>query len=113
MRGKLIVLFTLFFLLSIMLINNNYNTYAFEDCTYKKIDLKDVSTINIEDYLKKNNYELVEMCSFDVCYVRREESIKVTIDNFKEIFNKYLQEDEYLELNVKGYPVTRIYVNNC
>lgn len=113
MKKILILSFTLFFLLSILIFNKKYDTYAFEDCHNKRIDTNDVSTLNLEKYIHDNNYELLEFCSFDVCYKKREASVFESINNFKVLFNKYLSEDEYYELNIKGYPITRIYVNNC
>ena len=115
MRRILVLSFTSFFIIFLILIynNNNNNTYAFENCDYKRINTKDISTINLEEYIKDNKYELLEFCSFDVCYKRREYSIKESINNFKIIFNKYITEEEYFELNIKGYPITRIYINSC
>ena len=113
MRKILVLGFILFFLFSILLIIKENSTFAYSDCHNKKIGLKEVTTLNLKEFIKENNYELISFCSFDICYVKREDSILESIDNFKSMFNKYLSEDDFNELNVKGYPITSIVINGC
>ena len=112
MRKILFLGFTLFFCLSLILVNNN-TTFSYEDCHHQKVIPKEVTTLNLKDYVKNENYELVSFCSFDMCYVKREDDINQTISSFKKLFNKYLSEDDYNELNIKGYPITEIIINAC
>ena len=113
MRKILVLGFILFFLLSFLLIIKDSNTFAYIDCHNKKIELKEVTTLNLDEFIRKNNYELISFCSFDICYVKREDSILKSIDNFKIMINKYLSEDDYNELNIKGYPITSVVINDC
>ena len=113
MKKALVLGFILFFLLGTLFSIKDNSTYAYDDCHNKKVELKEVTTINLDKYVKVNNLEIISFCSFDMCYVKREDSINESVNNFKKMFDKYLSEDDYNELNIKGYPITSIVVNNC
>lgn len=113
MKRILILSFTLLFLLGFLLFVKDNSTYAYEDCHNKKIVPKEITTLNMKDFIENNNYDLISFCSFDMCYIKREPTISESIKKFKKLFNKYLSEDDYNELNIKGYPITEIVINAC
>ena len=110
---KTLIIGLLLFLLSISLLIKENETYAQENCHETTIIPKEVTTLNLEEIVNNNQYELIAYCSFNVCYTKREPSIKESINNFKKLFDKYLTEEEYYELNVKGYPITKIIIDSC
>ena len=113
MKKILVLGFMLFFLLGFLLIVKGSNTYAYENCHNKKIEPKEVTTLNLENFIKNNDLKLISYCSFDMCYIKREDSVSESVNNFKKLFDKYLSEDDYNELNIKGYPITMIVVDSC
>ena len=113
MKRILVLVFITFFLLGFLLIFKEKTTYAYEDCHNKKLVPKEVTTLNLALFVNENNYELISFCSFDMCYVKREDNVSTSINNFNKYFNSYLSEDDYNELNIKGYPITEIVVNAC
>ena len=113
MYKRLVLVLALFFLLGFLWIREE-NSYAFEDCENKDIEAYEVTTLNLEDYLKQYNYsELISFCSYNRCYEVKEGDIKTSIKNFDILYHKYLDSDEELEVIVKGYPITSIKVNAC
>lgn len=115
MGRKLIFIFALFFLfIFFLIINNSNDTYAYEDCHNKKVVPKGITTLNLKDYVKSNlNLYIKKMCSYDKCYYIREDNINESVDNFRKIFDKFLNENDYYEVNIKGYPITEIIVDEC
>ena len=64
--------------------------------------------------LNNNSYAyLISFCSNERCYEVREGKIKDSINNFNNIYNKTLSNEEYEIIRVKGYPISRIVINNC
>lgn len=112
MKKILLLGFTLLLLGFLLTIKDN-SSYAFSDCHNKIIKPKEITTLNLKDYVLKNHYDLISFCSFDMCYTKREDNINKSINNFKKLFDKYLSEDDLNELNVKGYPITQIIINDC
>jgi hypothetical protein len=89
-------------------------SYAYVDCNNKEIRPYEVSTLNLADYLDDLNFnELKTICSYDKCYEIKEGILQYSINNFKKIYDKTLNEDELYEVNVKGYPITKIVVDAC
>ncbi len=86
---------------------------AYVSCSEKSIELKGVNTRNLDIFIRDSHYELVKICSFDICFIRRDESIKKTIADFERYYSMYLSDEDKMELEVKGYPVTSIVVNDC
>ena len=113
MKKVFILFIALFFLLGVILTIKDKSSYAFDDCHNIRIVPKEITTLNLKEFIVKNQYDLVSFCSFDMCYSRREDSINESISNFKKIFDKYLNEDDLYELNIKGYPITEIIINTC
>ena len=113
MKRTLILSFALFFLLAILLQFKN-ETYAYVNCAYYEINPIEVSTLDLVNYLNKINYnELISFCSYDNCYEVREGNIQESIDNFNKLYLPKLSDDERLIINLKGFPVTKIIINNC
>ena len=73
----------LLFFLFVLIISLNNNSYAYVDCNNYIIEPKEVNTLNLSKYL--NNI----------------------------IYNKTLSNEEYEVIRVKGYPISRIVINNC
>ena len=113
MKRYLVLGFILIFLLTILLFTDN-STYAYLDCSNMIIEPIEVTTLNLEEYIINNSFnELKGLCSYDRCYDVRENNIKGTINNFKHLYNKTLSEEESYEYYVKGYPITKLVVDNC
>ena len=101
-------------LLFILLSLRDNNTYAYIDCKNTIIKPYEVTTLNLADYLLNSNYnEVSGFCSYNMCYEIRESNINKSINNFKLLYDKRLSENDRLEIMVKGYPITKIVVNNC
>lgn len=75
------------------------------------IDPVEINTNNLKDYLDKNNLIIKEFCSYDRCYTLKEDNIDISVENFRNIYDKYLPEDELLNVRVKGYPITKIVID--
>ncbi len=113
MRKILILGFMLFFLFGLLLSIKSNSTYSYLDCYKKEFKLKEITTLSLNKYINENKYELISFCSFDMCYTKKEDTINESISNFKKMFDKYLSEDDYNELNIKGYPITSITIYDC
>ena len=113
MKRRLVLVFIFFVILGILLLTRSNKAYAYVNCAETVISPKEVTTLNLKTYIENNNYEVVSFCSFDMCYIKREDTIEKSINNFKMMFDKYLSEDDFYELNVKGYPITKIVINAC
>lgn len=106
---KLLLLFFLF----LFVIFNLKESYSYGDCI-KEIYPVEVSTNNLNDYLVNNKYNtILSFCSYDMCYEVKEGNYLRSIDNFKKIYNSQLNENDYNEVYVKGYPITKIIFNYC
>lgn len=104
----------LLFFLFVLIISLNNNSYAYVDCNNYIIEPKEVNTLNLSKYLNNIRYnELISFCSNERCYEVREGKIKDSINNFNNIYNKTLSNEEYEVIRVKGYPISRIVINNC
>ncbi len=111
MKKYVVLGFILFFMLSFMLLLND-NSYAYVDDNNLIIYPKEVTTINLKKYLNKNNYSISSFCSYEKCYEIREKDINMSISNFHKLYDKDLCEEDALEIKVKGYPVSKIILNN-
>lgn len=113
MKKLLVLEVALFFLLT-MIILEKRKSYAYEDCSSKRIYPQGITTLNLSDFLKNNSYnELIRICSYEKCYEVREGNIDLLINNYNKVYYKELNEDEKLIINVKGFPITEIILNNC
>ena len=112
MRKYLVLSFIFVFLVLFLLINNE--SYAYDNCNYKYIYPSELTTLNLKDYLDIMNFkEVYRFCSYDKCYTIKESNISKSIENFKIIYDKQLMDDEYLEIRIKGYPITELIINAC
>lgn len=89
-------------------------SYSFESCDNVIIKPREISTLNLDKYLKKNNLSKINyFCSYNFCYTVYEESISDSINNFNQLYYKELNEDDYNLVYVKGFPITQLSVNKC
>ena len=101
------------FLFLFLLLNAQKSSYAYVDCSNVESNPY-VTTLELNEYLKTIDYnEIIGFCSYDKCYDVREANINKSIINFRKLYDKTLTDDELLEVNVKGYPVTKLVINNC
>lgn len=109
---KKYIIILLFFLLSFLVIKQE--SYAYIDCNNYVIESREVNTLNLDVYLNNIYYrELISFCSYDKCYDVKEGLIKDSINNFKSIYDQKIDKDELEIVKVKGYPITKIVINNC
>lgn len=108
---KYLYVLVLFFLY--ILVNNDNRSVAY-DCMNKVVYLNTVNTKTLEDYLNSINYnQLNYFCSYDYCYQIREGNINKSINNFNKLYLHQLKEDDYYYVINKGFPITKININNC
>lgn len=104
----LLLLFFILFSLSIS------KSYSYVDCNNYVIYPREVSTLNLKDYLYKIDYkELYYLCSYDYCYNIRSGNLNETIDDFVSLLDNNNSYENRLITNVKGYSITKIGLNNC
>lgn len=104
----LLLLFLILFSLSIG------KSYSYVDCNNYVIYPREVSTLNLKDYLYNIDYkELYYLCSYDYCYNIRSGNLDETIDDFVSLLNNNSSYENRLITNVKGYSITKIGLNNC
>ena len=101
---KYIFLLFMFFLFSFF---SWEKTYSIDNY----ISPREINTNNLKDYVSKNNIMVKEFCSYDKCYIVKEDDIDKSIDNFKKIYDKKLSNEELLVVRVKGYPITKIVID--
>ena len=112
MKKVLVLGFALFFLLFVLLYKGD--SYAYTNCEYNKFYPQGVTSLNLPDFLKEITYnELIEFCSYTSCYTVKEGNIKASIENYNKIYYKELTEEDKLVIDVKGFPITEIVINNC
>ena len=89
-------------------------SYAYKtSCENYIIKPQELSTNNLEKFLNRNKYYNVNyFCSYDKCYNVRE-NIHDSISNFHKLYDKDLSLEDYNIIYVKGYPITKISINNC
>ena len=106
--------YALLLLLFFLFILSFKNSYSYIDCNNMIDDPKEVTTLNLQNYLNELNYkELYYLCSYDYCYNVRSSNIDdITID-FQKILESNTLEEDKLITNVKGYSVTKIGYNGC
>lgn len=89
-------------------------SYSYESCNNYIDYPKEVNTNNLNEYLIKFSFnEVYSFCSNEKCYNIRESNLKKSLNNFHKLYDKTLTEEEYQEVYVKGYPITKIIGNNC
>lgn len=112
MKKYVVLVFILFFMF--LLLSNNDDSYAYVDCSNTILIPEEVTTLNLSDYMAKIEFnEFKNFCSYDNCYDIREGNIKTSIKNFRILFDKKLSEEEKYEIDVKGYPITKIVIDVC
>ena len=110
MKKYLLLLLLFLILLSLKL----GKSYSYVDCNNYVLYPKEVSTLNLENYLRKVDYkELYYLCSYDYCYDIRSGNLNETIDDFVSLLDNNNSYENRLITNVKGYSVTKIGLNNC
>lgn len=108
---KKYLLLLLFFILFSLSINKSY---SYVDCNNYVIYPREVSTLNLKDYLNNIDYkELYYLCSYDYCYNIRSGNLNETIDDFVSLLDNNNSYENRLITNVKGYSITKIGLNNC
>lgn len=112
MKKILVLGIALFFLL--LITTYEEKSYAYVDCSYNRLYLQEVNSLNLPQYLDGVKYkELIEICSYDNCYEVKEGNISNTLNDFYKMYYKSLSEEDRLVVSVKGFPITEIVVDNC
>ncbi len=110
---KYLYLFGIIVLSFIITFSNK--TYAYEPCYYQKIKLNNLNTNNFTKYINEQNpkTKYLKICSYENCYEVRNENITTALNNFVKIQKKKNSEEYNLEIEIKGFPITEIIVNQC
>lgn len=102
-------------LISLFLFINNKPSYAYENCADVIDEPSTVNTNNLVNYINSNYSDIVinYICSNNECYNIKNESLDVALENFLIIIRKNTSDELKYEMDIKGYPITKISLNQC
>lgn len=105
-----IIIFLILVFFIVLNINESYSNVNYDSFVIYPIE---VTTKNLKDYVNQNiTGEIIYFCSNEKCYNIKEYDINISIKNFKRKYDKYYSNEELEVIDVKGYPITEIGVNN-
>ena len=108
-------IYLIFVLLLAISLQVSLKTYAYQECNNFIENNININSKDIQNYITKNFFraDVNYFCSGENCYYLKNETLNIAIDNYLKLQRKKLSEEYYLELEIKGFPITEISLNLC
>lgn len=109
---KKYIYLTIVILIGILLKFTNLS-YAYDECLYITKQIDAINTKNISKYLDGKNVTYHRFCSYQDCYIMKNNNIDEAINDFIRLQKVKKSEEYNIEAYIKGIPITEISFTLC
>ncbi len=112
---KYIYFVIIFIFLLLIMLQIDFKSYAYQDCSNYIERPNDLNSLNLIKYIAEN-YESADVnyfCTYHTCYQLKNLNIKNGLIRYIDLLKDRGLDEQALEAEIKGFPITEIGLNLC